>query len=151
MRPGVRRSHSSPSLTRRFPENLSTATIIHCTDFKSRPSIPAAEGSASLPFLRKQGDISQGISDSPIRPGSSSLWPYPSITTVETAAAAKIFFEIYYNTIFFDTDLRPQRLGKLEEPTISPEERLEAKHACAMRKSDHLRQARFLKTRSDCT
>ncbi|WEW58047.1 hypothetical protein PRK78_003514 [Emydomyces testavorans] len=79
----------------------------------------------------------------------------PSIVTVETAASAKIFFETYFNELLSGESPRSQRQRELEERLylshLCSEERLRAKLAWYRQESDHLRQDRVLKSRSNCT
>src|SRR5271154_3816628 len=77
----------------------------------------------------------------------------PAVVTVEKAAAAKIFFECYYNGLtsgeLMRRSLRCQQLeGALyEDTTSSAAEKDEKRRAWAKRESDHLRETRVLKSR----
>lgn len=80
----------------------------------------------------------------------------PSIVTVETTAAAKIFFETHFNSILSgQTSPRAQRLQDLElkllaEP-MSTEQIMKERNEWVRRESEHLRQTRILKTRTNST
>ncbi|EFW21966.1 conserved hypothetical protein [Coccidioides posadasii str. Silveira] len=78
----------------------------------------------------------------------------PSIVTVEAAASAKIFFETYFNELFSVESPRSERQRELEERlyllNLPIEEHVRAKQAWYRQESDHLRQDRLLKSRSNC-
>lgn len=77
----------------------------------------------------------------------------PSIVTVETTAAAKVFFETHFNSIYLTQDSRGQRLRELQEHLrvlpFTNEERMAAQRAWIIQESEHLRQSRVLKARSN--
>lgn len=77
----------------------------------------------------------------------------PSIVTVESTAVAKVFFETYFNTIHSLQESRKRRLHELQAHLhllpFSIEERLEVQNAWARQETEHLRQTRALKTRSN--
>ncbi|CAG8245890.1 unnamed protein product [Penicillium salamii] len=74
----------------------------------------------------------------------------PTIKTVETAAVAKIYLELHFNSVFNDKDPRQQRQVELQRQMYSfeltPEERLMTMHNWVLRENDHLRQCRVLKS-----
>lgn len=77
----------------------------------------------------------------------------PSIKTVEAATAAKIFFEIHFNSLLSDStsprSARRQKLDqKLREFSLGAEARQLAYREWARIESDHLRQTRVLKSTS---
>ena len=78
----------------------------------------------------------------------------PSIVTVETTAAAKIFFETHFNSILSgQTSPRSLRfhdfeLKLLTEP-LSADQRLKVRDEWVRRESEYLRQTRVLKTRTN--
>ncbi|KAM0721037.1 hypothetical protein Q7P37_003322 [Cladosporium fusiforme] len=77
----------------------------------------------------------------------------PSITTVESAAAAKAFLETYYHNLLYEPcsprTLRRKRLEQdLCELKVAHEERVKARRLWTHTESDHLRQMRALKTSS---
>lgn len=80
----------------------------------------------------------------------------PSIVTVETTAAAKIFFETHFNSILSgQTSPRAQRLQDLElkllaEP-MSAEQIMKERNEWVRGESEYLRQTRILKTRTNST
>ncbi|KAI9834935.1 MAG: hypothetical protein M1819_002658 [Sarea resinae] len=77
----------------------------------------------------------------------------PSIITVETTANAKIFFETHFNAILGgQTTPRSLRRRELEfllnNDQLTPEQRLEQRREWIRMETEHLRQARVMKTRS---
>ena len=80
----------------------------------------------------------------------------PSIITVETTAAAKIFFETHFNSILSgQSSPRAQRLQDLElkllAEAMSAEQMTKERNEWVKRESDHLRQTRILKGRTSST
>ncbi|KXG48339.1 uncharacterized protein PGRI_022090 [Penicillium griseofulvum] len=78
----------------------------------------------------------------------------PSIKTVEATSAAKIYLELYFNSIFRSRDPRQQRQLELEQHIyaydLTPEERLMTRHNWVLRENDYLRQCRVLKSNRYC-
>jgi serine/threonine protein kinase len=74
----------------------------------------------------------------------------PSIKTVEATSAAKIYLELYFNSIFRSRDPRQQRQLELEQHIyaydLTPEERLMTRHNWVLRENDYLRQCRVLRS-----
>jgi protein-serine/threonine kinase len=71
--------------------------------------------------------------------------------TVEKAAAAKVFFECYYNSATSD-DLTPRSLRRrqlegalYQDPNLTAGEKYEKRQSWARRESDHLRETRRMK------
>ncbi len=80
----------------------------------------------------------------------------PSIVTVETTAAAKIFFETHFNSILSgQKSARSQRLHELElklsSESMTPEQRVHERHEWVKRETEYLRQTRVLKTKTNNT
>ncbi|KGO74797.1 AGC-kinase, C-terminal [Penicillium italicum] len=79
----------------------------------------------------------------------------PSIKTVEATSAAKVYLELYFNSIFQNNDPRQQRQLELEQHIyafdLTPEERLMTRHNWVLGENDHLRQCRVLKSNRYCT
>lgn len=80
----------------------------------------------------------------------------PSIVTVETTAAAKIFFETHFNSILSgQTSPRAQRMQDLELKLLagpmSAEQIMKERNEWVRRESEYLRQTRILKTRTNST
>jgi serine/threonine protein kinase len=69
---------------------------------------------------------------------------------VEAASVAKVYLEIYFNSIFENTDPRIQRQYELEQHIIAfhlgPEEQESTRHNWALQENEYLRQCRILKT-----
>ena len=78
----------------------------------------------------------------------------PTVVTVETTANAKIFFETHFNSLLSQrASPRSQRRNELElrlqkEP-LSAEQCQEERHAWAAQETEHLRQSRVLKSRTN--
>ncbi|KAJ6096575.1 hypothetical protein N7486_007321 [Penicillium sp. IBT 16267x] len=74
----------------------------------------------------------------------------PSILTVEAASVAKVFLELYFNSIFQNCDPRAQRQHELEQRMYSfqfaPDEQFAARCNWLLQENEHLRQCRILKT-----
>ncbi|BDD56748.1 hypothetical protein MPDQ_002839 [Monascus purpureus] len=130
----------------------------------NRPStLPTSEGPSVSPDRSK--DLENNIEERTKR----SRWNYetnediglvegtshvsPSIVTVETVAAAKIFFETYFNLLFSSKDPRFQRQCALESHMYSlpltEEEQIRTRNNWLTQERDYLRQCRILKTRSN--
>lgn len=83
----------------------------------------------------------------------------PSILTVEATAVAKVFLELYFNSIFQNCNPRAQRQQELEQRMhsfqLAPDEQFAARCNWLLQENEHLRQCRTLKTmrpiRSDNT
>ncbi len=86
------------------------------------------------------------------RQSSPPLPVRPSIATVETTAAAKVFFELHFNGILAATSPRSLRRRDLEqrlsELGLSTNERQHVQLQWLTAESEHLRQTRVLKTKS---
>ena len=78
----------------------------------------------------------------------------PTVVTVETAANAKIFFETHFNLLLADhaspRSLRRDDLElRLESQSLSEEQRKQERTAWAAYESEHLRQSRVLKSKTN--
>ena len=78
----------------------------------------------------------------------------PTVVTIETTANAKIFFETHFNSIFdSDSTPRDKRRRELElrlmSETFTPEQRQKERLLWARLESEHLRQSRVLKSRTN--
>lgn len=77
----------------------------------------------------------------------------PSVATIESTAATKVFFETYFNTLLSpELTAREQRRRLIEAElalaTISREEKAERIRQWCTKESDYLRQSRALKSKS---
>lgn len=77
----------------------------------------------------------------------------PSVATVETTAAAKVFLETHFNALLTEPisprSLRRKKFEKkMSEAGLSHDERLQARQQWIQAESDHLRQIRALKASS---
>jgi serine/threonine protein kinase len=90
-------------------------------------------------------------------PSSNTMEPefMASIRTVEATSVAKVYLELYFNSIFRNEDLRHQRQHELEQQiysfVLSPEERSITRRNWILRENDFLRQCRVLKSNRYCT
>jgi protein-serine/threonine kinase len=76
--------------------------------------------------------------------------PYIAVTTVEKAAAAKVFFEIHYNNALGHPTPRSIRRRNLEcaildDPALSAMQQEALRRELALKESDHLRETRVMK------
>ncbi|KAF3899215.1 Serine/threonine-protein kinase cbk1 [Trichophyton interdigitale] len=135
------------------------------TSHKSQSTNPTSEGSpvsqpkrisASLASKEKGALPANSTSSEAPQPSFGDTQPpliKPSIATVEAAAAAKIFLETYFDSLFSKEPPRLRRQRELEQAIyslpLSEEERQEARYAWYRQESDHLRRDRVIKTHSN--
>ncbi|OQE84944.1 hypothetical protein PENNAL_c0025G03021 [Penicillium nalgiovense] len=95
------------------------------------------------------------INEASNAPGTNVITVSPSIKTVEATSVAKVYLELYFNSIFHNKDSRQQRQLELEQHIYSfeltPEERLMTRHNWVLRENDYLRQCRMLKSNRYCS
>ncbi|KAJ5991357.1 hypothetical protein N7522_011564 [Penicillium canescens] len=88
-------------------------------------------------------------------PPETKISIVPSIKTVEVTSVAKVYLELYFNSIFQNKDLRQERQLELEQYIYSydltAEERMMTRHNWVLRENDYLRQCRVLKSNRYCT
>ncbi|KAJ5619798.1 hypothetical protein N7510_003782 [Penicillium lagena] len=93
-----------------------------------------------------------GVKSAPaaIMPPSTS----PSVWTVEAASAAKIFFEVHFDSLLANVNARSQRQQELEDhiylSQLTLEDQIVAKHNWVMQENEHLRRCRALKSTLCC-
>ncbi|KAJ5136735.1 hypothetical protein N7448_005289 [Penicillium atrosanguineum] len=79
----------------------------------------------------------------------------PSIISVEAASVAKIYLELYYNSIFQNQDSRLQRQHELDQHIfafqLAPDEQAQARRNWALQENEYLRQCRALRTSKRCS
>lgn len=135
------------------------------TSHKSQSTNPTSEGSpvsqpkrtsASLASKEKGALPPNSASSESPQPSFGDIQPpliKPSIATVEAAAAAKIFLETYFDSLFSKEPPRLRRQRELEQAIyslpLSEEERQEARYAWYRQESNHLRRDRVIKTHSN--
>ncbi|KAJ5495703.1 Serine/threonine-protein kinase cbk1 [Penicillium diatomitis] len=75
----------------------------------------------------------------------------PTIVTAEAASVAKVYLELYFNSIFQNEDSRTQRMNELEHHLdivhLDPEAENGARRKWAIHENEYLRQCRMFKTR----
>jgi serine/threonine protein kinase len=88
-------------------------------------------------------------------PPETKISIVPSIKTVEVTAVAKVYLELYFNSIFQNKDLRQERQLELEQYIytydLTAEERMMSCHNWVLRENEYLRQCRVLKSNRYCT
>lgn len=88
---------------------------------------------------------------SPVKPAI----PAPSILTVEAASVAKIYLELYFNSLYQNTNPRLRRQHELEQHIrayqLTPEEQLETRRNWMLQENEFLRQCRAMKTSLRCS
>lgn len=81
--------------------------------------------------------------------------PAPSILTVEAASAARIYFELYFNSLFQNVNPRLRRQHELEQQMcafqLTKEEQLETRRNWMLQENEYLRQCRAMKTSLRCS
>lgn len=86
--------------------------------------------------------------------GSKSPTISPSIISVEAASVAKVYLELYYNSIFQNQDPRLQRQHELEQHIftfqLAPDEQAQIRRNWVLQENENLRQCRALKTSMRC-
>jgi serine/threonine protein kinase len=95
------------------------------------------------------------INEASSAPDTNVIIVSPSIKTVEATSVAKVYLELYFNSIFHNKDSRQQRQLDLEQHIyafeLTPEERLMTRHNWVLRENDYLRQCRVLKSNRYCS
>ncbi|KAJ5217058.1 hypothetical protein N7468_010066 [Penicillium chermesinum] len=96
---------------------------------------------------------SEHISETPVSPStasSNSPMITPSIVTVEAAAVAKVYLELYFDSIFQSVNPRVQRQHELEQHIyafqLAPAEQAAVRSNWVLQENEHLRHCRALKT-----
>jgi serine/threonine protein kinase len=93
--------------------------------------------------------------DDASKPPETTISIVPSIKTVEATSVAKVYLELYFNSIFQNKDSRQERQLQLEQYIftydLTPEERMMTRHNWVLRENDYLRQCRVLKSNRYCT
>ncbi|KAI9846863.1 MAG: hypothetical protein M1837_003475 [Sclerophora amabilis] len=126
---------------------FSTSTERSVTDLKALPRPPLLRAK-SLSIL--QGKVGEHLIE---QPTGRSDKVEPSIKTVETAAAAKIFFETHFNNLLFaPTSPRSLRRRELElwlgALPLTDDQKINKREEWFKRETEHLRQSRALKSMS---
>ncbi|KAI9873872.1 MAG: hypothetical protein M1830_010505 [Pleopsidium flavum] len=135
------------------PSTAKTSLLSEVASLRSAKGKEKADQSAAKP--QSMTVLKEEAQESPLTPIEEiAVIAKPSIVTVETTAAAKIFFETHFNTILSgQTSPRSQRLHDLElklltEP-MSAEQRVKERNEWVRRESEYLRQTRVLKTKTN--
>lgn len=100
---------------------------------------------------REWSTLSKSVSNPSSTSSCKSPSTSPSILTVEAATIAKVYLELYFNSIFENTDPRVHRQYELEQHIsafhLGPEEQEATRRNWAQQENEYLRQLRKLKTR----
>ncbi|KAI9720605.1 MAG: hypothetical protein M1812_002785 [Candelaria pacifica] len=151
---------SSNSNTMSPVDDPSTGKTSLLSDVVSQRSAEAKERlERSLARAKTLSVVAKEAHEKPLTPikevvlSQAPLVTNPSIVTVETTAAAKIFFETHFNRILFGRNtprsLRRRELElKLQIEPMSSEQRVRERNMWARLESDYLRQSRVQKARS---
>ncbi|OJJ45377.1 hypothetical protein ASPZODRAFT_581180 [Penicilliopsis zonata CBS 506.65] len=137
-------SDSLPLRTRSTPPTSEEPSATQ-NSFKGLPDVTLAGKSQDKvlsPTARLPSKADQALSK-----------PAPSIVTVEAAAAAKIYFETHFHSIFISEGPRERRLRELERYlhslSLPTEEKLGIRNSWIAQEKNYSRQCRVLKTRSN--
>jgi serine/threonine protein kinase len=115
--------------------------------FSSSEKAKLCDGKIAVTHWHSLSEIEAATS-----PSSNGTEPeiLPSIRTVEATSVAKIYLELYFNSIFQNENLRRQRQLELEQQIysfeLSPEECSVTRRNWILRENDYLRQCRVLKS-----
>ncbi|KAJ5928521.1 hypothetical protein N7466_007477 [Penicillium verhagenii] len=131
---GFQLGHSTP---------LTPATSAEPPPPKGHPEVPVSD----------LAPMSDSVSNSvalQTTPGTRPHTVVPSIATVEAASVAKVFLELYFNSIYQNSDPRSQRQHELERRMytfrLAPDEQFAARCNWLLQENEYLRQCRVLKT-----
>ncbi|KAI1921562.1 hypothetical protein LOZ12_002730 [Ophidiomyces ophidiicola] len=122
---------------------------------RSQSTNPTSDGGPLTPPPKSDKNNGASSSDSNVSKDEASQPDevVPSIVTVEAAAAAKVYFETYFNELLSGESPRSQRQHELEEKLymlqLNSEQYMRAKRAWYRQENDHLRQDRALKSWSN--
>ncbi|KAJ5923634.1 hypothetical protein N7454_008879 [Penicillium verhagenii] len=113
---------------------------------------PPPKGNHEIP-VTDLAPMSDSVSNSvalQTTPGTKAHNVAPSIATVEAASVAKVFLELYFNSIYQNGDTRSQRQHELERRMyafrLAPDEQFAARCNWLLQENEYLRQCRVLKT-----
>ncbi|KAJ6127253.1 hypothetical protein N7523_002865 [Penicillium sp. IBT 18751x] len=122
------------------------------TPVKSAEPSPSSDKFKDSPNFASLSDHVAAVSTTQ---GNTSRTITPSIKTVEAVSVAKIYLELYYNSIFQNQDPRLQRQHELDQHIfafqLAPDEQVQIRRNWALQENEHLRQSRALKTRMRCS
>ncbi|KAJ5661861.1 uncharacterized protein N7477_009477 [Penicillium maclennaniae] len=122
------------------------------TPVKSAEPSPSSDKFTDSPNFTSISDHVAAVSTTQ---GNTSRTITASIKTVEAVSVAKIYLELYYNSIFQNQDPRLQRQHELDQYIFAfqlvPGEQVQIRRNWALQENEHLRQVRALKTRMRCS
>jgi serine/threonine protein kinase len=115
---------------------------------------PSPSSDKSKPSPTDLSTLSDCVSAVDATLGSKSQIILPSIVSAEAASVAKIYLELYYNSIFQNQDPRLQRQHELEQHIfafqLAPDEQAQTRRNWLLHENEYLRQCRALKTSVRC-
>ena len=144
--------YNSSSISLRSPSTGKTSLESNIASLQSRKS---KEQSEKPGVDGKTAKAEETVREKPLTPIEEALpVASPTIVTVETTANAKIFFETHFNSILSgQVSPRSRRRRELElrlmEEQISAEQCQRERCVWAAQESDHLRQTRVLRTKTN--
>ena len=150
-------------------EHLSPQDDTDPSSYNNSGSVSAGDrstGKTSVDSIRSLGKVGDTVRDNPLTPidetpterddesGILDACRKPTIASVESAANAKIFFETYFNAMLSEEatprSLRRRELElRLQTETLSSEQRQQERYTWATQESNHLRQNRVLKSKTN--
>ncbi|OMP81533.1 Serine/threonine-protein kinase cbk1 [Diplodia seriata] len=158
-------SFSPPESASTAPTSLDAYSSSNGSRFGLSKSIRSNSPTPSSPAHAKQAEEARGSDETThteLHGPSNFRFPFdcrehhpiePSISTVESAAAAKVFFETHYNTLLSSEPTSRQERCRLVESQLalhpmSREEKAERMRLWRLQESRHLRQTRALMSKS---
>jgi len=166
-------SPASPAGSPTHEQQLSPQDDTDPSSYNNSGSVSAGDRStgktsvdSAIAFVRFQGKAEETSREKPLTPideipierDDNSAIPQPcqrpTIVTVETTANAKVFFETFFNDVLSEQasprSLRRKELElRLQTESLSTEQRQHELYMWASRESDHLRQNRVLKSKTN--
>ena len=134
---------------------LDVATAKTSLDIKSLSSRSSKGKLSSERSHQRLKAVAEEIKEQPLTPIEEvPVIVTPTVVTIETTANAKIFFETHFNAIFNQGySPRERRRRDLERRLLdeasTPEQRQKERLLWARQESEHLRQSRVLKSRTN--
>jgi protein-serine/threonine kinase len=166
-------SFVSPAKSPTYEQQLSPQDDTDPSSYNNSGSVSPGDRStgktsvdSAIASVRSQGKAEETSREKPLTPideipierddNTVTPKPYqrPTIVTVEMTANAKVFFETFFNDVLSEQasprSLRRKELElRLQAESLSTEQRQHELYTWASRESDHLRQNRVLKSKTN--
>ena len=144
--------NASGSTSAGDPSTAKTSLESNVASLRSLKGTDANEKSAGVINTAQAEEITRENPLTPIQEAPQVI--NPTIVTVETTANAKIFFETHFNSLLAGQasprSIRRRELeSRLENQSMSEEQRQEERAAWAISESEHLRQTRVLSSKTN--